>query len=321
MLYDTIMIDSANLFYRLAKNSDTPKKIVKSLIKFVEEECKPHLHKDGDIYILFDPLSKSDLGESKSFTYSTNVRKSIDSNYKKGRSYSPLYGPTIEIFKKYYSYRGDSIKLVYSNQYEADDFVEPIVKSLAGKKIAIITTDNDYARYISDDIDMINKGFEKPYTIKEFYDDFKFYPTPAANTLYKAIFGDSSDNIEGCINLKKARFITNIRKTSYNYIKYVSDNKISLDDALSQFKTANFNEIVSKKDRGDFGSLFVELYVASQRDEVLLTFYKNIKLIRSQLEGKDVSKFIHSSPEKIEFNEIQKQAIFGIDAKSWFGKV
>src|SRR5574344_396367 len=182
MLYDTIMIDSANLFYRLAKNSDTSKKIVKSLIKFVEEECKPHLHKDGDIYILFDPLSKSDLGESKSFTYSTNARKSIDSNYKKGRSYSPLYGSTIEIFKKYYSYRGDSIKLVYSNQYEADDFVEPIVKSLAGKKIAIITTDNDYARYISDDIDMINKGFEKPYTIKEFYDDFKFYPTPAANS-------------------------------------------------------------------------------------------------------------------------------------------
>jgi hypothetical protein len=48
---------------------------------------------------------------------------------------------------------------------------------------------------------------------------------------------------------------------------------------------------------------------------------QNIQLIRSLLEGKDVSQFIHFNKENQKFNDMIRQAIYGLDATSWFGKV
>ena len=46
----------------------------------------------------------------------------------------------------------------------------------------------------------------------------------------------------------------------------------------------------------------------------------NMSIVRSMLEGTDISKFIHSNPEKPEYNSILRQSIFKVDTKSWFGK-
>ena len=66
---------------------------------------------------------------------------------------------------------------MYGDGYEADDFVESIVKLEAGKKIALFTTDMDWARYLAPKTDIINKGFNNPYTVEEFEKDFNYYPT------------------------------------------------------------------------------------------------------------------------------------------------
>lgn len=328
MLYNNILIDSANLFYRLAKKDDNFTTIIKKMIAHVEEETKAHLEKDGTIYILFDPITLSDLGESKSFKFlsykkieTKNDRKQKSKDYKSGRVYNPNYQKTIETFLKYYAYRGEQIKLVYSNKYEADDFVEPLLKQLSGK-IALVSNDEDFARYIDENTYLISRGYDDPFNKKEFYDKFKFFPTPAANTLYKAFFGDTSDKITGCIFLKKAKFMTNIKMLCYDYIKEVSDKNISLDDVVKQFRNGSFNDYVEKDDtvRTPFERLFTEFSIASQKESVLSKFYLNVDLIRSHLENKPIDKYIHWNDEKPVLNDVIRQAIYGMDSKSWFGK-
>jgi len=168
---------------------------------------------------------------------------------------------------------------------------------------------------------MINKGFDNPWSKQEFYDKFKFNPTPAANILYKSFFGDSSDNIQGCIFLKKAKFMTNIRKTCYNVICDVSNSGITIDDFLKEFDSLDYIKISKKEEKSNLEILAIEFSIASQKENVVGKMKQNIQLIRSLLEGKDVSQFIHFNKENQKFNDMIRQAIYGLDATSWFGKV
>lgn len=321
MLYDNIIIDSANLFYRLQREKDTVIDITKKFISFVNDDAKRYLKKDGTIYIVFDPISKSTLNEEKSFhVQSYSTRKNINKKYKAKRTYSNLYANTIENIWKFFAYRGESIKEVYAQEYEADDFIEPLVSSLSGD-IALVTTDEDWAKALNEHVFMINRGFDNPWSKQEFYDKFKFNPTPAANILYKSFFGDSSDNIQGCIFLKKAKFMTNIRKTCYNVICDVSNRGITIDEFLKEFDSLDYIQISKKEEKSDLEILAIEFSIASQKENVVGKMKQNIQLIRSLLEGKDVSQFIHFNKENQKFNDMIRQAIYGLDATSWFGKV
>lgn len=321
LLYDNIIIDSANLFYRLQKENEKSNAIIKKMIAFIDDDSKKHLKQNGTIYLVFDPIGKNTLNEEKSFhvqTYST--RKNINSKYKAKRTYSSEYLGTIETLVKYYAYRGDGIKEVYSQSYEADDFIEPLIKMLNGD-IALVSNDEDFARYIDEHTFLINKGYDQPWTRQGFYEKYKFYPTPAANTLYKAFYGDSSDNITGCIFTKKSKFMTNIRKTCYNVIKDVSEKGTTIDEFLDEVRHIDYQSLIRKENKTDLDLLLIEFSITSQKEDTLGKMRQNIKLIRSLLEGKDISKFIHSNPENKKFNDIIRQSIYGLDTKSWFGKV
>lgn len=320
MVYNKIIIDSANLFYRKKQEGMNSTEICKKMIKFIDNDCQQHIQPDGEIYILMDPLSKSI--EEKVFVFGPNNRKEIDPEYKKGREKSKEYFNALSLFKKYYTYRGDSIKLVYGSNYEADDFVEPILKSFdKNQKIALYTTDLDFARYISDNIHLINKDFDKPYTIEDFEETFKFKPTVASVTFYKAFFGDTSDNITGAINLKKAKFMSNINMCCYNCVKFIADNNLTIDEVLNKYKNYNITELRKKETRDPLEALFIEFEIASIKEEVNFKLFSNVKIIRSQLENCNVSKFIHSSPINERYNDVVKQSIFGVKFTTWFGKV
>ena len=158
MLYDYIVIDSANLFYRCLKNNESAEQVVRKMISFTED-LRQSL-KDT-LYIIFDPISEYDLGESKSFKFPSSERKKIDENYKANRQYSSAYYQSIVLYKKYYTYRGDKVKTIYSQEFEADDFVEPLLDMLKKEfdekhpdgghtlNIALVTTDYDFSRYIT----------------------------------------------------------------------------------------------------------------------------------------------------------------------------
>ena len=317
MTYDDIIIDSANLFYRCLENNKTAEQVVRKMISFTEDLRKSL---SDTLYILFDPISNYDLGESKSFRYPSSERRQIDENYKANRQYSSLYYQSIVLYKKYYTYRGEKVKTVYSQEYEADDFVEPLLEMIGpDKKVAMITTDEDWARYISDDAHMINKGLNKPYTKKEFEQKYLFTPTKASIILYKALYGDTSDNIKGAIYLDKTKLINNIKELCYNYIKEVADKNKTLEEVIAELKTINS---LSGANIGTtpLEQLLFAFTLNSKQVNIVERTILNISIIRSLLENKDISKYIHFNPEKPEYNNIMRQSIFDVDAKNWFGK-
>lgn len=317
MLYDYIVIDSANLFYRCLGKNEAAEQVVRKMISFTED-LRQSLN--DTLYIIFDPISEYDLGESKSFKFPSSERKKIDENYKANRQYSSLYYQSILLYKKFYTYRGDKVKTIYSQEYEADDFVEPLLKMIGpNKKVALVTTDYDFSRYISDDVHMINKGLDKPYSIKDFEEKFLFKPTKASITLYKALYGDESDNIKGSIYLDKTKLVNNIKELCYNYIKEVADTNKSLEDVEKDLKQGY------KFDAAHIGEtpleqLLFAFHMNSKQVNIIDKTILNMSIVRSLLEGKDISKYIHSNPEKPEYNSIIRQSIFKVDTKSWFGK-
>ena len=317
MLYDYIIIDSANLFYRCLGKNETAEQVVRKMISFTED-LRQSLN--DTLYIIFDPISEYDLGESKSFKFPSSERKKIDENYKANRQYSSLYYQSIILYKKFYTYRGDKVKTIYSQEYEADDFIEPLLEMIGpNKKVALVTTDYDFSRYISDDVHMINKGLDKPYSIKDFEEKFLFKPTKASITLYKALYGDESDNIKGSIYLDKTKLVNNIKELCYNYIKEVADMNKSLEDVEKDLKQGY------KFDAAHIGEtpleqLLFAFHMNSKQVNIIDKTILNMSIVRSLLEGKDISKYIHSNPEKPEYNSIIRQSIFKVDTKSWFGK-
>ena len=317
MLYDYIVIDSANLFYRCLGKNETAEQVVRKMISFTED-LRQSLN--DTLYIIFDPISEYDLGESKSFKFPSSERKKIDENYKANRQYSSLYYQSIILYKKFYTYRGDKVKTIYSQEYEADDFIEPLLEMIGpNKKVALVTTDYDWSRYISDDVHMINKGLDKPYSIKDFEEKFLFKPTKASITLYKALYGDESDNIKGSIYLDKTKLVNNIKELCYNYIKEVADMNKSLEDVEKDLKQGY------KFDAAHIGEtpleqLLFAFHMNSKQVNIIDKTILNMSIVRSLLEGKDISKYIHSNPEKPEYNSIIRQSIFKVDTKSWFGK-
>ena len=317
MLYDYIVIDSANLFYRCLGKNETAEQVVRKMISFTED-LRQSLN--DTLYIIFDPISEYDLGESKSFKFPSSERKKIDENYKANRQYSSLYYQSIILYKKFYTYRGDKVKTIYSQEYEADDFIEPLLEMIGpNKKVALVTTDYDWSRYISEDVRMINKGLDKPYSIKDFEEKFLFKPTKASITLYKALYGDESDNIKGSIYLDKTKLVNNIKELCYNYIKEVADTNKSLEDVEKDLKQGY------KFDAAHIGEtpleqLLFAFHMNSKQVNIIDKTILNMSIVRSLLEGKDISKYIHSNPEKPEYNSIIRQSIFKVDTKSWFGK-
>ena len=328
MIYNAIIVDLANIFFRLKGNLSSSVEITRKMVNYTENEIKKYLKKEGILYILFDPISYSDLGEQKSFHYSLNERKKILPDYKANREYSKGYLDSIELYRKYYTYRGEKVQLLYSDEHEADDFVEPLIQLIKKDNfiIALCSTDSDWARYIIEEDNgfkcyLINDSFKKPYTKKQFKDTYKFNPTPTANTFYKACFGDKADNIQGAVFMKKAKFIVNIKVLCLEYIQYISDNNLTINDVLNQFKTAVFYEINGKKDKNCFDNLYLALKSVDIKIPVMNQLFNNIKIIRSSLENKSVEPYIHFNSENKKINEIVHQSLFGVDFRKYFGKV
>jgi hypothetical protein len=300
--------------------------ITKKLIDYTENEIKKHLHKEGILWIFFDPLSYSDLGSGKAYINNT-YRKEILPDYKANRKYSDLYLDTIELYRKYYFNRGDQVKLVYSDEYEADDYLYPILQQLKeinnDFKIALLSNDHDWSWAVSDKIHLINKDWDHPFTQKEFMDMYKFKPTYTSIILYKALFGDSSDNIDGTIFFKKAKFLCpeGIKMLCLNFLNHINDNSIFIDDFIKDFKSAVYHRIQDKKDKNPFDELYLQLKINDLKLEIIRLFFNNISIIRSQLEGKNIDDLIHSNPINETTNSVIHQSIYGISFMNIFGKI
>ncbi len=161
MQYDVIAIDMFNLYYRkknVALEKD-PISIARNMVTFINSEVKQHLADEGKLFLLYDPIPKTDLGLSKTFKYTE--RQEILHAYKKNRTHDRQCLTVVDLVRKYFIHRGPNVISVISDKFEADDFMESIVKKEAEEfdkkypdggrelKILMITNDEDYARYLT----------------------------------------------------------------------------------------------------------------------------------------------------------------------------
>lgn len=297
MTYKTFIIDMFNLAYRKQSKISDPKIIANNVINYIDDEIKQRLEPDGTIYLTFDPIPKSDIGMDKNFKYSTE-RQSINSDYKSNRVHNPIVYGALKLLKKYYTYRGDKIKTVISDYLEADDYVEGILNIEKDGMVALVSNDMDWSRYISDRVQMINNGFDKPFTKEMFFNEKGYLPTIAAITLDKALFGDPSDNIEPVLTAKNKIYKD---QTAFvkALIKEISKTDLTVKDIEKAISKINGMSLLKTENRSFLEEI---LAIVSVSKYAMNVFENNLRLIKSRCTS--VSEHIYSNAENESYNKL-----------------
>jgi len=316
MQYDIIAVDMFNLFYRIEHTSldKNPISIARNMVAYINDTVKPHLAEEGKLFLLYDPIPKSDLGLNKTFKYTE--RQEIIYAYKRNRTHNRKCLTVVDLVRKYFLHRGPNVISVISNKYEADDFMESIALQNKGKDIAMITNDNDWARYLEQhNVVMINSGWEKPYTAEAFENDYKFRPSITGVCVWKACFGDNSDNIKGALQLKSLKNANQVKITAFEYINYLGTHpEISIQYI---FEKKNEKIRPTRECKNIEERFFSEIYSFDPKYDVESTFFQNIQAIRSRCDSYE--KFASAKDEDEKFNSlIEKTLGFRVDEEKQF---
>lgn len=198
MKHNHIAIDFNNLFWRSVTttsqdflaiyNSQVYNFVIQDLLKRINELKDRFGYEDCKVYFLIDN------NQSK-----INIRKLLDEQYKHPREYknipSHFYSTlnfALEILKCY----SDNFYLLREDNIEADDLTFPLRKYLnlnENNKCLFVSADLDWARNISENSCWFN--YSKMYNEMLFKLKYGFSPLSNNIQIYKAIRGDSSDNI------------------------------------------------------------------------------------------------------------------------------
>lgn len=213
-MYDCLVVDMVNFCYRTFKPK-TDKTVavspslggngtgaiyqnsVHSAIKTLEKLSKAYLRnpETDPVYLLFDNyFSRADL--QSTFLYAD--RKDLKESYKANRKKeSKEFYQSINFLKYYYMIGPDNFYTVQIPSLEADDLVYPLLSSRCqNQDCLLVTTDLDWARYLTSRIDWLPDFSAGPERCPELSEKLGFEVSEKNIILYKAIFGDPSDNIE-----------------------------------------------------------------------------------------------------------------------------
>jgi 5'-3' exonuclease len=295
MLYDIIIVDSFTVIHKKKGKLNIPSKICTKVVDYIDDAVKPYLAKDGVLYMLFDPIIKSDLSIGKYFNYKTE-RQEIINSYKAGRIKEPVIQRSAEFLYKFYSHRGSQIRVITSDFLEADDFMQGLIEKHPHDNVAIITNDFDAARFLKKNVVIINKTFDDPITIDSFERENGYIPTIASVTLTKALYGDKSDNINGVMTNKKAKFNKSHMKIADDFIQEITQKDLSLDEIERQLRQNGYSQLLLKKDKTKIDELKLLLEtVPPKKENLTLQLLTNIRLIKTRC--KDVNKYIKWAKE------------------------
>lgn len=290
MQYDVIVVDMFNLFYR-KKNSSLEKdpiSIARNMVTFINNEVMQHLTDDGKLFLLYDPIPKTDLGLSKTFKYTE--RQEIVHAYKKNRTHDRNCLTVVDLVRKNFIHRGSNVISVISDKYEADDYMESIIKENENKDILMITNDEDYARYLSPKVEMMNTdNWLNLFTVDSFREKYNFIPSIAGVCVWKACFGDCSDNIKGALQAKGLRKANDVKLKAFEYVKYLGANQDVTIDHIEKLKNISHSELLKKQNKTIEEDFIYALNMFDPKYEVTSTFFSNLLVIQSRCD--DYSKF------------------------------
>ena len=209
--YDALVIDSVNFAYRTFKiEGETPVRISKktvykdSICNFIDsvEDLKgKYLKSDGQVYLLFDNyFSRADLRSMYMFANRKELSESYKANRKKE---SKEFYNSLNFLRYFYLIGPEQYHTVRIDNLEADDLVKPLFEKIgviSGNTSALmVTNDLDWTRYLSDSVDWLPRLDETPEDVRMLSDKLGFKVNEKSIIAYKALFGDSSDNIKGMV--------------------------------------------------------------------------------------------------------------------------
>lgn len=307
MQYDVIAVDMFNLYYR-KKNSSLEKdpiSIARNMVTFINTEVMQHLVDDGKLFLLYDPIPKTDLGLSKTFKYTE--RQEILHAYKKNRTHDRNCLTVVDLVRKNFIHRGSNIISVISNKYEADDFMESIVKEYSDKDILMITSDEDWARYLSPKVKMMNTDWLNLFTVDSFRDKYNFIPSIAGVCVWKACFGDGSDNIKGALQVKGLKKSNDIKLKAFEYVKYLGLNQDVTIQHIESLKQFSFSRLSDKKNKTVEEDFIYSLNMFDPKYEIATTFFSNLSVIQSRCD--DYHKFATAKDIDDKYNIIIEKTL------------
>lgn len=282
MKYDNILIDTSNFYMRAyAVNQDLTAELedgtkvvtggIYTAIRMIESVENKFLKPEGHIYFLFDNCYSGD-----------NRRKEIDPDYKSNRTKKDdSFYRSLDIFHTLLLNYKDNFYCVKREGFEADDLVDPLVKSFpSDEEVLLISNDMDWFRSITQYCH-VAKYEMREYVIYrpiDFIEKFGFEPSVKNVVMYKAFRGDSSDNI--------APGVSGIREKDLNRIinDYDSITDLLTKVKANQYLTPTFKQkIIDNSSRLLLNEKLVSFQPLSESD-LLESVYKckfNPKVLHS----------------------------------------
>lgn len=203
-MYNKILIDVSNLYHRcfhaskamttnLPDGSTLTTGGILTAIRSVQKIERELLTPNGSVFFLCDAthvrLTEGDV----------SYRKQIDPEYKATRT--PHADPTFYRGLDFFilammNHRTNSF-VVRASGYEADDLVAPTLENFtrAEDEVLLISTDMDWARYISPNTTLYRPTNEEFLTEETFTEKHGFAPSYESIRMYKTFRGDGADNI------------------------------------------------------------------------------------------------------------------------------
>ena len=311
MKYDALIIDTMNVFYRTSIHKTessslvSKKKVYKdsivNFIKKINELIDEYSYHDGEIYLLFDnPTSRIELRSA--FMYAG--RKEIFPDYKANRvKESKEFYNSIGLIKYYYLLKESNYRCLQASRLEADDLVKPLLEHrLKGKTALLVSTDLDWARDLSDKVHWLKK-WDEVVGPEELNEKLDFHVTEASLIAYKALYGDSSDNIP---NLLKAKTFPEFRELS----KDIKDPLNMIDWGNSSEKRKEFPILAELKSKERQYRINIQLVGSIPVDEMHLEHIiaqgrdaKELRIIVERAVG------LRSSQKKYEFGNVKRERV------------
>ena len=314
--YDALVIDSVNFAYRTFKiEGETPVRISKktvykdSICNFIDsvEDLKgKYLKSDGQVYLLFDNyFSRADLRSMYMFANRKELSESYKANRKKE---SKEFYNSLNFLRYFYLIGPEQYHTVRIDNLEADDLVKPLFEKIgviSGNTSALmVTNDLDWTRYLSDSVDWLPRLDETPEDVRMLSDKLGFKVNEKSIIAYKALFGDSSDNIKGMVshnnkNLKEFKEL--MEKCNY------ADDLLYLARAISNTKEKSILKAVHDDEKTYIVNMQLVDTIACSKETLAcsLTTGRNATSLYST-----VRKAIGlDGPEKFTFGNVRRNRI------------
>lgn len=225
----TLLIDGNNTLHRahwVATNTSKP--LVNSkgqetgtLFAFLRTiKANATTFKTNKIYLAWDTK----------LTNQANFRKTLtEGTYKGTRDHErnkSVYSLMPEALK---CTRALGIKNIFPGSLEADDVISWLTKTVPGKK-TIVSVDNDFAQLVSPEVSFYNPIKKTVVDVNNFEECFKL--TPKEYVFFKAIVGDTSDNINGIEGFGKVKGIKLAKAFANNDTELINPYKEKVEENL-----------------------------------------------------------------------------------------